>query len=42
MSPLPGTGVCQGNFAASVKEIFFRYTSAVSLRLWLLLNVIPL
>jgi hypothetical protein len=21
MSPLPGTGVCQGNFAASVKEI---------------------
>jgi hypothetical protein len=21
MSPLPGTGACQGNFAASVKEI---------------------
>jgi hypothetical protein len=29
MSPLPGTGVCQGNFAASVKEILPIYQDGV-------------
>jgi hypothetical protein len=29
MSPLPGTGVCQGNFAASVKEILPIYQCGI-------------
>jgi hypothetical protein len=29
MSPLPGTGVCQGNFAASVKEILPIYHCSI-------------
>ena len=29
MSPPPGTGVCQGNFAASVKEILPIYQRGI-------------
>jgi hypothetical protein len=29
MSPLPGAGVCQGNFAASVKEILPIYQCGI-------------
>ncbi len=29
MSPLPGTGMCQGNFAASVKEILPIYQCGI-------------